>query len=91
MRAYILPAAWLAATIVAAAPTYSTALAALNAASKFLDPQTKIYAEDTTGFINATERWTEYDPPTFVISVSPATEADVATVVSPDLYVARII
>lgn len=91
MRASILPAAWLAATIVTAAPTYSTALAALNAASNLLDPQTKIYAENTTEFINATERWTEYDPPTFVISVSPATEADVATVVSPDLYVARVI
>lgn len=91
MRAFILPAAWLAATIVAAAPTYSDALAALNTAAKFLDPQTKIYAENTTGFINATQRWTEYDPPTFLISVSPATEADVATVVSPDLYLARFV
>jgi hypothetical protein len=33
-------------------------------------------------FDNVTERWTIFDPPTYVAAVSPATEADVARAVS---------
>ena len=33
-------------------------------------------------FINATERWTTFDAPTYFAAISPASEADVANTVS---------
>ncbi|KAI2607189.1 uncharacterized protein GGS25DRAFT_322188 [Hypoxylon fragiforme] len=39
--------------------------------------QTTIKFAGDDGFIGATERWTTFNPPTFVAAVSPATEEDV--------------
>lgn len=32
-------------------------------------------------FVNATERWSTFDPPTYSAAISPATEADVVKIV----------
>ncbi len=43
--------------------------------------QTTIKFAGDDGFIGATERWTTFNPPTFVAAVSPATEEDVVKTV----------
>ena len=45
------------------------------------DNRTIISFPQSSTFINSTERWSTYDPPTYLAAVSPATEADVAKVV----------
>jgi hypothetical protein len=46
------------------------------------DPKTVISFPNSTQFINVTERWSIFDPPTYSVEISPATEKDVATAVS---------
>ena len=73
-------AIWLCSSAVTALPTNNTY-------SVFLHPDdgwhadTTIEFPNTTAFANVTERWDSFDPPTYAIAVSPASEEDVATAV----------
>ncbi|KAK7756973.1 hypothetical protein SLS62_000989 [Diatrype stigma] len=40
-------------------------------------PQTSVRFPDDKDFVNVTERWTTFNPPTFAAAISPATEDDV--------------
>lgn len=49
----------------------------LTDARNVWSPQTNIRFPDDEEFVNITERWTTFSPPTFVAAISLATEDDV--------------
>jgi hypothetical protein len=70
---------WLYLTRASASPA--------NPYSAFTDPsndwstQTTIDFPNSTAFVNATERWNSFDPPTYSVAITPATDVDVAKAV----------
>lgn len=44
-------------------------------------PKTVISFKGSPAFLEATERWDNYKPPTFNVAITPGTEADVVTAV----------
>lgn len=67
---------------VGAAVPYSDLRALLQNSSVQWSPQTELFFPNTTGFKDATQRWSSFEEPTYKAAVRPGTELDVRTAVS---------
>ncbi|KAB2571594.1 FAD-linked oxidoreductase azaL [Lasiodiplodia theobromae] len=67
---------------VGAAVPYSDLRALLQNSSIQWSPQTELFFPNTTGFKDATQRWSSFEEPTYKAAVRPGTELDVQTAVS---------
>ncbi|KKY17669.1 putative fad-dependent oxidase [Diplodia seriata] len=65
-----------------AAVTIPDLRAVLQNSSVEWSPQTELFFPNTSGFSDATQRWTVYAEPTYKAAVRPGTELDVQTAVS---------